>query len=377
MSFGKVKALTFIYILHVLIISSTRGELSLYEKYQEKLNNVSERVEKRYNEKYSPLYHSLLKETANLLDEDEAYIDPEESEENAEVLESNYGYAEEYPEAQSKQWKRDLNSDAHKKATSVMDQLKQTLFPSYLSSPESLISVRATNSSNTSLNQTPEINNDQNKWIDNKGKSNESEVSECSHIIDPTNATAVLEKVLEELDIIRTSKQGNSTPEGSDCEIEGSWNSEISGLRFDLNFSYDHSIHVVLADKIPQKHTYKMDKTWNCTGFSVKKIGGPFYLACMKKPDSMLTLFTGICKNYGGYNTIFGSWNFAHVPKDFQDLHTFVETRNDVFRRETLHLKKIQKSFHKDVIQQTTEDKHHFSNKTRRNANYFRSNRFN
>lgn len=51
----------------------------------------------------------------------------------------------------------------------------------------------------------------------------------------------------------------------------------------------------------------------------------------------------GICKKCGDFDTIFGSWNFVHHPKNCQDLHSFIETKNDVFRKETLHLKKFLK----------------------------------
>lgn len=38
--------------------------------------------------------------------------------------------------------------------------------------------------------------------------------SNCTTFFDPANATWVLEKVLEELELIKVMKQGNSTPEG-------------------------------------------------------------------------------------------------------------------------------------------------------------------
>lgn len=36
----------------------------------------------------------------------------------------------------------------------------------------------------------------------------------CNSYIDPTNATAVLERVLQELELIKSAKMGNMTPEG-------------------------------------------------------------------------------------------------------------------------------------------------------------------
>lgn len=43
---------------------------------------------------------------------------------------------------------------------------------------------------------------------------NRNKTSECSRFLNSDNATAVLEKVLEELELIRKTKEGNSTPEG-------------------------------------------------------------------------------------------------------------------------------------------------------------------
>lgn len=43
---------------------------------------------------------------------------------------------------------------------------------------------------------------------------NKTKDSECSRFLNSDNATAVLEKVLEELELIRKAKEGNSTPEG-------------------------------------------------------------------------------------------------------------------------------------------------------------------
>lgn len=44
---------------------------------------------------------------------------------------------------------------------------------------------------------------------------NKTNESECSRFLNSDNATAVLEKVLQELELIRKAKEGNSTPEGN------------------------------------------------------------------------------------------------------------------------------------------------------------------
>lgn len=392
-----------IYFLLICLIPLISAESALYENFQQKLNNVSDNLELKYQEKFAPKFREYLQETSNLFEEAyDDFNDQENSNYQSDHLKKIYEFAQENPESlkrylKSKKMKRELSKSPQKIANDLIDhydgeylvgndqntynkllnQLKQKFYdPS--ASAGNLVKARETNSTDIldgKFNQTfgsdKILNQPQgsDQTIGVTKSFNESE--SCSQMVDPTNATAVLEKVLEELEMIRLLKQGNSTPEGSACEIEGSWNSEIIGLRFDFNLTNDNRLKVGLADKVPQKHSYKIDKTWNCTGLSLNKIGGPFYLTCLKNHDPVLAIFTGICKNCGGYNTIFGSWNFAHVPKDCQDLHTFVETKNDVFRHETLHLKKIEKLAHKDVIQQNTEP--HPGNKTRRFVDYFRN----
>lgn len=248
-----------------------------------------------------------------------------------------------------------LQEEEQNSYNKILNQLKQKFYDGgeYAMSPNS--------------NSTKQLNESITNFV--QPKINLTDQSDCGKVIDPTNATSVLERILEELENIRLLKQGNNTPEGTPCDLEASWNSEIIGLRFQFNVSNNNVMNVVLSDKIPQRHTYKIDKTWNCTGFSLNRIGGPFYLTCLKKPQTVLALFTGICKNCGGYNTIFGSWTFAHHPSDCQNLHTFIENKNDVFRHEVLHLKKIQKD-QKAVIQQPNGKA---GNKTRRYAKLYKN----
>lgn len=52
---------------------------------------------------------------------------------------------------------------------------------------------------------------------------------------------------------------------------------------------------------------------------------------------------TGVCKTCGGVDTIFGTWSFVHPAKDCHDLQMSIETKRDIFRKEMLYVKKIQK----------------------------------
>lgn len=60
-------------------------------------------------------------------------------------------------------------------------------------------------------NQTVTVNNANNLPAMATNKTKETQ---CSRFLNSDNATAVLEKVLEELELIRKTKEGNSTPEG-------------------------------------------------------------------------------------------------------------------------------------------------------------------
>lgn len=150
---------------------------------------------------------------------------------------------------------------------------------------------------------------------------------------------SALDQMREELEIIRMSKQCNSTPDGSNCDMNGSWNSEQIGLRFELaTLLVDDKLSVKLSDKAPKKATtYKIDASWKCSGLAFHSIGGPLFFYCTKFPMDMLAIFQGMCKKCSDYETIFGQWHFQHNPKDCRELWTFVETKNDIFRKDVLH----------------------------------------
>lgn len=56
-----------------------------------------------------------------------------------------------------------------------------------------------------------------------------------------------------------------------------------------------------------------------------------------------IVCLTGICKTCGGVDTIFGTWSIVHPAKDCHDLQMSIETKRDIFRKEMLYVKKIQK----------------------------------
>lgn len=188
------------------------------------------------------------------------------------------------------------------------------------------------------------IDNDLSKPFINKTSAtapdyNAAPKSACSTNIDPTNAITVLQRILDELEIIKSIKQCNSTPDGSVCDIGGSWNSENIGLKISLTTSLENEVlSIKLSEKSPKKPSYKIDVSWNCNGSFLHSIGGPLVFTCQSKHLETVATFQGICKKCGGYDTIFGQWAFIHQPKDCQELHTFIDNKNDVFRRDSLHM---------------------------------------
>lgn len=118
---------------------------------------------------------------------------------------------------------------------------------------------------------------------------------------DPSNVIMILDQMREELEIMRESKQCNSTPDGSNCDVTGSWNSEQIGLRLELSMTLSNNkLTVNLSDKTPKKPTFKIDASWVCSGMTFHSIGGPLYFHCVKQPLEMLAIFQGVCKKCSG-----------------------------------------------------------------------------
>lgn len=120
----------------------------------------------------------------------------------------------------------------------------------------------------------------------------------------------------------------------------------------------------------PPKANAQMDTNWSCSGYTLHKNGGPFYLTAIKKHKELMGTFTGICKTCGGMGTIFGVWNFVHTPKDCRDLQMFVETKRDIFRKDILHMKKKQQEKQqKASLSTTTTEKPSSSSKQQQTDN--------
>ncbi|CRK88997.1 CLUMA_CG002783, isoform A [Clunio marinus] len=76
------------------------------------------------------------------------------------------------------------------------------------------------------------------------------------------NVIGILDEMREELELMRMSKmQCNQTPDGSNCDVNGAWNSEQIGLRFELATSLTNDkLTVNLSDKAPKKMRAIEDK---------------------------------------------------------------------------------------------------------------------
>jgi hypothetical protein len=148
-----------------------------------------------------------------------------------------------------------------------------------------------------------------------------------------------LDLMREELEMIRMSKECNATPDGSNCDVNGAWNSEQIGLKIELATTLaGNKLNVKLGDKAPKKVTsYRIDASWNCSGFAIHSVGGPFLFFCTKPPSDTIAIFQGACKKCSGYETIFGKWHFQQNPKDCRQLWTLIESKNDILRKSVLH----------------------------------------
>lgn len=152
---------------------------------------------------------------------------------------------------------------------------------------------------------------------------------------------SLLDQMREELELMRMSKQCNATPDGSDCDVNGFWNSEQIGLRLELaNSLTDDKLTVKLSDKAPKKvPALEIDASWSCSGTALHSIGGPLHFHCFKHPLQSVAIFQGICKKCSGYETIFGRWHFQHNPRDCRQIFSSFASKNDIFRKDVLHSK--------------------------------------
>jgi hypothetical protein len=122
---------------------------------------------------------------------------------------------------------------------------------------------------------------------------------QCPLFLDPQNTTDVLERVLQELDVIKTAKSGEDLPDGSACDITGVWNSEIVRMGFNITASLGDNqtmnlLHVKLFDHLPPRTDALMDKNWTCHGETLHNRGGPFFIVARKPHANMLANFDGM-----------------------------------------------------------------------------------
>lgn len=150
----------------------------------------------------------------------------------------------------------------------------------------------------------------------------------------------------EELESMRMSKSCNETPpDGSSCDVNGTWNAAEIGLHIELSSaSVDNKLLVTLTEKIPRKSSSsRIDATWKCSGVKAHSNGGPFFFHCTQQHlSNEMAIFHGICKRCSGFETIFGEWIFQHMPRDCRQLWTFSETKRDVFYKKVSHAGKNQ-----------------------------------
>lgn len=76
--------------------------------------------------------------------------------------------------------------------------------------------------------------------------------------------------------------------------------------------------------------------------------------------SNFYSYFTGICKTCEGIDTIFGIWNFVHPARDCRDLQMSLESKRDIFHKELLHVKRLEKL---EKIKQNQDDQKQQENK--------------
>lgn len=116
--------------------------------------------------------------------------------------------------------------------------------------------------------------------------------SPCKNI-DPTNVTSLLDRVLQELELIRASKAGTTTPEGTACNIVGTWIADYVGVKFTIAMKKGTDLDVKMASMQPPKPNPIIDPGWSTSGFTLHQTGGPLYLTAFKKQDQAMATFTG------------------------------------------------------------------------------------
>ncbi|XP_032686684.1 uncharacterized protein LOC116851426 [Odontomachus brunneus] len=149
-------------------------------------------------------------------------------------------------------------------------------------------------------------------------------------------ANQILEKIMDELEEIRSDRPENEQIEGLPCKISGSWVTTQGGVRIDMKVT-NRTINATLAKlSPPPTHQGLLDPTWNLTGYAPFAPGAPFSLVAIDNRTKSLAVFAGACRVCQGIDTIAGVWSIAHSPQDCRDFQIATSIYNDVFRRTRL-----------------------------------------
>ncbi|KAI4489734.1 hypothetical protein M0804_003916 [Polistes exclamans] len=109
-------------------------------------------------------------------------------------------------------------------------------------------------------------------------------------------ADQILNRIVEELEEIKTGNSKDKNNEGLPCKLTGSWVTNKAGVRLDMKV-FNQSIIVTLANLIPQPiHVGLLNTTWNVTGHAPFRRGGPFSLLAYDNRTKTLAIFVGKTK---------------------------------------------------------------------------------
>uniref|UniRef100_A0A1A9UJU6 Uncharacterized protein n=1 Tax=Glossina austeni TaxID=7395 RepID=A0A1A9UJU6_GLOAU len=167
------------------------------------------------------------------------------------------------------------------------------------------------------------------------------------------NLSAILDRVLMKLEKIQAGKSNSEDetehPDGTPCDLVGSWSSQILGFCFDMHLSgqknrdlenKNKNLIIDIQECVPPKVHNVMDLDWKFGGNTLKQIGGPFYMYAEKKIENLAATFLGFCRTCGGIDTIYGSWTFLLPSKDCSDTSLAFDVKRDIIRRSRMESKR-------------------------------------
>ncbi|XP_014485514.1 PREDICTED: uncharacterized protein LOC106750024 [Dinoponera quadriceps] len=126
-------------------------------------------------------------------------------------------------------------------------------------------------------------------------KGAESQRANVSAMLNETKEVAnqILEKIVDELEEIRSDRPENEQIEGLPCKISGSWVTTQGGVRIDMQVT-NHTINATLAKLSPPPvHQGLLDPAWNLTGYAPFAPGAPFSLVAVDNRTKSLAVFAG------------------------------------------------------------------------------------